>query len=175
MGRTKVGIWSHFLSLSRDEGGLKAYYNKSHKNAWCKYCIGYAVRNQLGDEDNMAEFDVSLNTTSNYSRRQHRCMKDAKPVRGVSDMMAKHLRDCEHQPDSVNLSTIPADAGTVSGTSQLQSSQPRQSILQLQTRPQSFSTKTRKEFHTDFLRMWIAIGASYWSADQTEVRLFFEK
>lgn len=132
MGQTKSTLWSHFLSLLHDRGDLKAYFNTSHKNAWCKYCIEYAIQNHLDDEEDMVGFDIALGTTFNHFRYQRRCMRDAKPLWGVNELMAKHMRDCEHQLDSVNLSTIPAATGTFSNQSQSQSQsswQPRQSIL----------------------------------------------
>lgn len=183
MGRPKSGLWSHFVSLSHDEGELKLSFNASHKNSWCKYCIEHAIQEQLGNAEDIAEYDAALGVTSNHFRRQRRCMKDRKPIRGVNDIMARHIRECEHRLDSVNLSTIPAAISTTSTTnsfpnqSQLQPgpSQLRQSILQLQAPPKTFSKETKAEFHADFLRMWIAIGALYWSADQIEVQSFFEK
>lgn len=114
MSRTKSGLRSRFLSLLHNEGDLRVHFSTSQKNAWCKYCIKHAIQGQLGDAEDMAGYDVALGATSNHFRRQRRCMRDVpKPIRGVSDVMAKHIRDCEHPPDSVNLSTIPAATGTL--------------------------------------------------------------
>ena len=183
MGRTKAALWSHFISLEQNEGDLLAYFNKSHKNAWCKYCIDHAIQNQLGNDEDMAEFDSSLGTRSNHFIRQRRCMRAMKPVRGIYELMAKHLHDCVHRPNSVNVPNLPAidtnntpsQSGQSSQSGRASQLERGQSILHLKTKPRVFSKEAKAEFHTDFLRMWIAIGASYWSADQPEVRNFFEK
>ena len=44
----------------------------------------------------MAEFDSILGTKSNYFRRQRQCMKTMKPIRGIHELMAKHLHAYEH-------------------------------------------------------------------------------
>lgn len=172
MERTKDGLWSHFISLTQDEGTLKALSNSSHKNAWCKYCVEKGLICQLGDEENIAKFDFS-STWANYLRRQQRCMKDMKPIQGVKDLMAKHLHACEHLPEAFDKFVL--QVINTERQSQSQLSELCQSILYLKMQPQSFIKAAKAKFHANFLRMRILIGVSYWSADQTNVQSFFEK
>ena len=66
MGRPSNAIWTQFHQYTGpDEEHLKKMHNKSHKNAWCKYCI----EAEIDQADNTP---TSLNRLGSDNRERHR-------------------------------------------------------------------------------------------------------
>lgn len=124
----------------------------------------------------MTEFDSTLGTKSNHFIHQCHCMRAIKPIQEIYELMTKNLHDCEYWPDSVHAPNLSSTGtNTLSQSGQSSQLEHGQSMLWLKTQPQIFSKEAKTKFHTNFLRMWIAMRAFYWSADQLEEQNFFKK
>lgn len=70
-------IWSHFLKYTGlEDAQLKKMHNKSHYNAWCKYCI----EAEISSAEDKTLF--SLNQLSSFDREKlkHNAMRIVIPV-----------------------------------------------------------------------------------------------
>lgn len=183
MGRQKDPIWAHFLSIRHDwdSKGLKSRHNTTHLNAWCRYCVETTISEFIGDAQDLEDSDPDVSVFMRDSwvgeQREHRAMGIVKPIRGVKDDMAKHLSNCTNYP--LNVVSVGSETG-LGNLSQVPSSSQlnvplRQTTLLCKSQDVEWTKAQIAEFQVDFLRVWVAINASYYAADHPEVRMFFTK
>ena len=204
MGRPEHSVWKYFIkyegSDEKEEGGLRQKHNRSHKNAWCSYCITNAMNllpesecdlSSLGF-DSVSDGNYQIWQAGEYTRRLRVCMREKIiPLRGVIQDLEAHLAVCVYNPNTVESSSSATAQGASKslvsrnatknpvsgGQSQVQVSGNQKQMtfrLESSTRRQ-LSKEEYKEFQHDSLRFWIASGASFHAADHPEVKGFFGK
>lgn len=117
-------------------------HNKSHYNAWCRYCIEHETTNAV----NAGPFRSLI--------QAHAAMRIVKPVRGVNSDMLKHLQSCPHNPALDDNLDEPISSQP----------RPRQTILSVETVgnvQQVKSPQQVKGWQHENLRLFVAMEARF--------------